>query len=77
MAKKLTDQEPGLWQVRSRVLADALLRACLYLDGFVWLQDPEASEIEEIKSTVAEALGCDDWEHAMQLAHGHEQRRQG
>lgn len=53
---------------RVRVLADALLRACLYLDGFIWLHDPEASEMDGIKSVAASSLGCKTWEQAMDLA---------
>lgn len=57
-------------------LADALLRTCMYLDGFVWVTDPEASEIEGVKATVVEALGCKNWSEAMDLARLREARRQ-
>lgn len=56
-------------------LADALLMACLYLEGFVWVSDPEASEMDYMKDTVAEALGCKTWEQAMELARLRDARR--
>ncbi len=59
---------------RQGVLADALLRACLYLDGFVWVTEPEASELDAIKVTAASALGCETWEQAVELSQLHTAR---
>ena len=70
----MATMDPEQREARIRALADALLRACMYLDGFLWVTEPEVSELEDIKATVADALGCDDWEHAMALARLHEAR---
>lgn len=56
-------------------LGDALLRACLYLDGFIWVDEPEASELEEIREVVRRALGCKTWEQTMELAQLRDVRR--
>lgn len=61
------------WKVHN--LADALLRACMYLEGFVWVSEPEFSELEGIKETVVEGLGVQTWEQAMDLARLREARR--
>lgn len=62
---------------RVRLLADALLRACMYLDGFIWLHDPEASELEAIRETAVAGLGCQTWEQAVELGRLRDARRGG
>jgi hypothetical protein len=63
--------------LRVHHLTDALLRACLYLDGFIWLHDPEASELDDIKETVAHALGMTSWTEASVYAKRKEDQRKG
>lgn len=58
-------------------LADALLRAVMYLDGFVWLTEPEASELEHIQDTVRSAFGCKTWEQVVEVAELRDARRGG
>lgn len=56
-------------------LTEALLRACLYLDGFVWLADPEASELDDIKETCAQAMGLPTWDEAVAYAKRRDEAR--
>lgn len=62
------EEEQTHWSLREVVLRDALYRAVLYLDGFVWLQDPEASELDAIKETCVSAFHFDSWEQVMDYA---------
>lgn len=67
------------WQthqsLRVHRLTDALLRACLYLDGFIWLHDPEASELEDLRETVRESLGLPTWDEVARWAKRRDESR--
>lgn len=71
------DEWSTMQSERVRKLTDALSRACLYLDGFVWLHDPEASELDDIKEDVAHALGLRSWAEASEYAKRKEEARRG
>lgn len=56
-------------------LTDALFRAVLYLDGFIWLHDPEASELDAIKATCVEAFNMKSWDDVMDYARRKDEAR--
>ena len=69
------EDEQTYYSIKTHNLAEALLMACLYLEGFVWVSEPEFSEMEAMKQTCAEVLGCKNWTEAMELARLRDARR--